>query len=185
MLRSAGLATASALVLLPQVSFAQQSGSSTQTGAQNLPPVSVASPDTRRRPAAAATPRRAQRATQTASERKPQAQRNVAVVETPTGPVHGYVANRSSSGTKTNTPIMETPQSVSVIGAEQIRDQKPAKFDEILRYSAGVRAGTFGADTRNDWFLIRGFKSDDVGLFLDGLQLIYTAYTNPLIDRPM
>ena len=70
------------------------------------------------------------------------------------------------TGTKTNTPIMETPQSISVIGSEQIRDQKPGKFDEILRYSPGVLAGTFGADTRNDWFLIRGFKSDDVGLFL-------------------
>lgn len=82
------------------------------------------------------------------------------------------------AGTKTNTPIMETPQSLSVIGSEQIRDQKPGKFDEILRYTPGVVAGTFGADTRNDWFLIRGFKSDDVGLFLDGLQLFYTSYAS-------
>ncbi len=82
------------------------------------------------------------------------------------------------AGTKTNTPIMETPQSLSVIGNEQIRDQKPGKFDEILRYTPGVVAGTFGADTRNDWFLIRGFKSDDVGLFLDGLQLFYTSYAS-------
>ena len=71
---------------------------------------------------------------------------------------------------------METPQSVSVIGAEQIRDQKPNKLDEVLRYTAGVRAGTFGADTRNDWWLIRGFKSDDIGLFLDGMQLFYTSF---------
>ena len=82
------------------------------------------------------------------------------------------------AGTKTNTPIMQTPQSLSVIGSEQIRDQKPGKFDEILRYTPGVVAGTFGADTRNDWFLIRGFKSDDVGLFLDGLQLFYTSYAS-------
>ena len=72
----------------------------------------------------------------------------------------------------------ETPQSLSVIGSEQIRDQKPGKFDEILRYTPGVVAGTFGADNRNDWFLIRGFKSDDVGLFLDGLQLFYTSYAS-------
>ncbi len=82
------------------------------------------------------------------------------------------------AGTKTNTPIMETPQSLSVIGEEQIRDQKPKKFDEIMRYTPGVLAGTFGADNRNDWFLIRGFKSDDVGLFLDGLQLFYTSYAS-------
>lgn len=92
--------------------------------------------------------------------------------------MQGYVAGRSMAATKTNTPIMQTPQSVSVIGSEQIRDQKPGKFDEILRYTPGVVAGTFGADTRNDWFLIRGFKSDDIGLFLDGLQLFYTSYAS-------
>ncbi len=143
-----------------------------------MPPVTVASPEPRRRAAAAAPRRTPRAAAQSASERKPQPERNVGFVETPRGPVHGYVANRSSSGTKTNTPIMETPQSVSVIGAEEIRDQKPNKLDEVLRYSAGVRAGTFGADTRNDWWLIRGFKSDDVGLFLDGMQLFYTSYAS-------
>ncbi|WP_456620228.1 TonB-dependent siderophore receptor [Bradyrhizobium sp. P5_C12] len=174
MLRSAVLATASAWVLMPQASFAQ---SSPQSGATNLPPVTVAAPEQRRR-AATTAPRRAQRSAQSANSQKPQPQRNVGFVETPRGPVHGYVANRSSSGTKTNTPIMETPQSVSVIGAEQIRDQKPNKLDEVLRYAAGVRAGTFGVDTRNDWWLIRGFKSDDIGLFLDGMQLFYTSYAS-------
>ncbi|MEH2485743.1 TonB-dependent siderophore receptor [Bradyrhizobium sp. AZCC 2230] len=174
MLRSAVLATASAWVLLPQTSLAQ---SSVQNGAQSLPPVNVAAPEQRRR-AAVRAPRRTQGPVQTANSRKPQPQRNVGIVETPRGPVQGYVARRSSSGTKTNTPIMETPQAMSVIGAEQIRDQKPNKLDEVLRYTAGVRAGTFGADTRNDWWLIRGFKSDDVGLFLDGMQLFYTSYAS-------
>ncbi|OKO72939.1 TonB-dependent siderophore receptor [Bradyrhizobium sp. AS23.2] len=175
MLRSAVLATASAFVFVPQASLAQ---SSAQSGAQNIPSVTVAAPEARRR-AAAIPQRRAPRSSvQTAASRKPQPQRDVGFVETPLGPVNGYVAKRSSSGTKTNTPIMETPQSVSVIGAEQIRDQKPNKLDEVLRYTAGVRAGTFGADTRNDWWLIRGFKSDDIGLFLDGMQLYYTAYAS-------
>ncbi|MBR0700473.1 TonB-dependent siderophore receptor [Bradyrhizobium diazoefficiens] len=175
MLRSAVLATASALVLMPQASLAQ---SSAQSGATSLPAVTVAAPEARRR-AATAPQRRAPRSSvQAANRNKPQPQRDVGFVETPRGPVNGYVAGRSSSGTKTNTPIIETPQSVSVIGAEQIRDQKPNKLDEVLRYTAGVRAGTFGADTRNDWWLIRGFKSDDVGLFLDGMQLFYTSYAS-------
>ena len=123
--------------------------------------------------------RRTQRATQITPPRQVQPpRRNAAVVENPRGPIDGYVARRSMTGTKTNTPIMETPQAVSVIGSEQIRDQKPNKFDEILRYTAGVRAGTFGADTRNDWFLIRGFKSDDIGMFLDGMQLFYSSYAS-------
>jgi iron complex outermembrane recepter protein len=174
MLRSAVLATASAYILMPQASLAQ---SSTQSGAQSLPPVNVAAPEQRRR-ATVRAPRRTQAPVQAANNRRPELVRNVGVVETPRGPVQGYVAHRSSSGTKTNTPIMETPQSVSVVGAEQIRDQKPMKLDEALRYTAGVRAGTFGADTRNDWWLIRGFKSDDIGLFLDGMQLFYTAYAS-------
>lgn len=177
MLRSAGAATASALVLLPQISLAQSSGSSPQSSAQTLPPVTVASPEARRR-AAAAAPRRAQRTTPTASERKRQPERDTQFVETPRGPIQGYVATRSSSGTKTNTPIMATPQAIAVVGAEQIRDQKPGKLDEIVRYSPGIHGETFGADTRNDWFLIRGFKSDDNGLFLDGLQLFYTSYAS-------
>jgi len=106
------------------------------------------------------------------------APRSAPVVENPRGPINGYVATRSSSGTKSNTPINETPQAISVVGAEQIRDQKPVMFDEILRYSPGVVAGTFGADTRNDWFLIRGFKSDDNSTFLDGLQLFYANYAS-------
>lgn len=181
MLRSAVLATASAFVLMPQASLAQSSG---QGGAQNLPSVTVTAPEARRRAPAAVVRTTPGRSVQTARRNKPLPQRNAGFVETPAGPVNGYVATRSSSGTKTNTPIMETPQSVSVISAEQIRDQKANKLDEVLRYTAGVRAGTFGADTRNDWWLIRGFKSDDVGLFLDGMQLFYTSYASWKLQTP-
>jgi iron complex outermembrane receptor protein len=173
----AASATASALVLWPQAPFAQSGSSPPQSAAQSLPPVVVAAPEARRR-AASTAPHRTQRAAQTASSAKPQPQRDSGLVESPRGAIQGYVAGRSMAGTKTNTPIMETPQAISVIGREQIRDQKPNKFDEILRYAPGVLAGTFGADIRNDWFLIRGFKSDDIGLFLDGLQLFYTSYAS-------
>ncbi|MDE5458017.1 TonB-dependent siderophore receptor [Bradyrhizobium sp. CSA112] len=175
MLPVAALATVSVLALWPQASFAQSSSS--QSGAQSLPAVVVGAPEARRR-ATSSERRQTRRATQTAQPTRPQPQRGLEVVENPRGAVQGYVAGRSMAGTKTNTPIMETPQSLSVIGSEQIRDQKPGKFDEILRYTPGVVAGTFGADTRNDWFLIRGFKSEDVGLFLDGLQLFYTSYAS-------
>ena len=39
------------------------------------------------------------------------------------GPVEGYVAKRSVSATKTDTPIIETPQSISIITADRIRDR--------------------------------------------------------------
>ncbi|MGY3489963.1 iron complex outermembrane receptor protein [Bradyrhizobium sp. USDA 4011] len=95
------------------------------------------------------------------------------------GPVTGYLARQSASGTKTSTPIIQTPQSVTVISAEQIRDQKiVSKFDEVLRYTPGVIGGTYGADFRNDWFMIRGFPAQNESLFLDGLQLFYTSYAS-------
>ncbi|WP_338689199.1 TonB-dependent siderophore receptor [Bradyrhizobium sp. 26S5] len=100
-------------------------------------------------------------------------------LERANGPVTGYLARQSSSGTKTSTPIIQTPQSVTVISAEQIRDQKiVSKFDEVLRYTPGVVGGTYGADFRNDWFLIRGFPAQNESLFLDGLQLFYTSYAS-------
>ncbi|TAI67761.1 TonB-dependent siderophore receptor [Bradyrhizobium sp. Leo170] len=171
----AASATVSSLALVPQVTFAQSSSSQTT---QPLPPVEVRALETRRR-AAPVAQRRVQRATQITPPRQVQPpRRNATVVENPRGPIEGYVAGRSMTGTKTNTPIMQTPQAISVIGSEQIRDQKPGKLDEILRYAPGVVASTFGADNRNDWFLIRGFKSDDIGLFLDGLQLFYTSYAS-------
>jgi len=39
------------------------------------------------------------------------------------GPVPGYVAKRSATGTKTDTPLAETPQSISVVGEQQVREQ--------------------------------------------------------------
>ena len=90
--------------------------------------------------------------------------------------MNGYVANRTLSGTKTNTALREIPQSISVIGADQIRDQKPQSFDQILRYTPGVGGEQFGADTRNDWFFLRGFRAQQDAMFLDGLALFNTAF---------
>ena len=158
-------------------SMAQQSNANSGAG-QALPAVTVDAPKSRHTVGGTAQGR-PRRVTQSAAKPKPTPPRAVVVAEeNPRGAIRGYVAGRSMVGTKTNTPINETPQSITVVGSEQIRDQKPAKFDEILRYAAGVSPGTFGADTRNDWFLIRGFKSDDNSTFLDGLQLFYTAYAS-------
>jgi iron complex outermembrane receptor protein len=150
------------------------------TGASQLPPVVINQPETRRRVTAAAPRRTARPARSAAISRAPRAvePRNVPFVESPRGAIQGYVAGRSMAGTKTNTAINETPQAISVIGAEQIRDQAPRKFDDVLRYAPGVSSATFGSDNRNDWFLIRGFKSDDNSVFLDGLQLFYTSYAS-------
>lgn len=87
------------------------------------------------------------------------------------GPVRGIVATRSTSGTKTDTPILETPQAVSVVSADQIRLQNAQSLGEATRYSPGIRSEIFGNDTRSDWFYIRGFQAEQRGYYLDNLSL--------------
>src|SRR5690606_18194332 len=43
--------------------------------------------------------------------------------ETALGPVDGYAARRSATATKTDTPLIETPQSVSVVTAREVREK--------------------------------------------------------------
>jgi iron complex outermembrane recepter protein len=96
--------------------------------------------------------------------------------ESATGPIQGYTAERSAAGTKTDTALLETPQAVSVVGREQMDAQQVQSVAEATRYTPGVRAGTFGADSRNDWFLVRGFSAQESGYYLDGLQLFSSAF---------
>ncbi len=92
--------------------------------------------------------------------------------EDPRGPVDGYVATRSATATKTNTPLIETPQSITVVGREQIDAQKAQTLTQATQYTAGVYSGTFGADTRVDYFTLRGFIASDYGIYRDGLQVL-------------
>ena len=108
--------------------------------------------------------------------------RNAPSEQTPTSPIEGYVPRVSATGTKTATPLIETPQSVSVIGAEQIRDLNAQSVVEATRYSSGVVSETFGNDTRNDFFLIRGFPGQVSGYFLDGLQLASPGFATFRIE---
>lgn len=89
--------------------------------------------------------------------------------ETATGPVYGYVATRSATGTKTDTPLNEIPQSISVITTDQITDQGSLRVSDALRYTAGVRHQEYGFGNRGDLFTLRGGSSGST--LLDGLRL--------------
>lgn len=94
--------------------------------------------------------------------------------ETATSPVKGYVANQTATGTKTDTPLREVPQSISVVGAEQIRDQGAQSIQDTLRYVPGVVADAYGHDSRTDSAFIRGTESAE---YLDGLRRSFSYYT--------
>jgi iron complex outermembrane receptor protein len=92
------------------------------------------------------------------------------------------VAGRSTTGSKTDTPITAIPQSVSVIGRDELDDRKVVKVDEALLYTAGVSAQSFGPDPDTDWFFIRGFQATQTGVFLDGLPLYSYGFGGFQID---
>lgn len=87
------------------------------------------------------------------------------------GPVNGYVAKRSATGTKTDTPIIETPQSISVVTADRIEAIGATTLKDALGYTPGVSITTYGADSRYDWISVRGFDAYSPGFYLDGLPL--------------
>ncbi|KNY15463.1 TonB-dependent receptor [Shinella sp. SUS2] len=101
------------------------------------------------------------------------------------GPVDGYVAKKSLAGTKTDTPVSKTPQTVSVVSKEQIEDQSAQSVAEALRYTPGVLTDYRGASNLRDELFVRGFyyvpKYLD-GLFLGG-DLSYAKIDPYLLER--
>lgn len=102
--------------------------------------------------------------------------------ESASGPVRGYAATRSATATKTDTPLNETPQSVTVITADQVRDQGSPNLQEALRYAAGVRNELYGIDNRGDWFSLRG--SEESTLLYNGLREPLTGYYGVVRTEP-
>ncbi len=102
--------------------------------------------------------------------------------EQASGPVSGYTATRSVTATKTDTPLKEVPQAITVISADQVTDQKAKNLQEVLAYSAGVRAALYGVDNRGDWFTIRG--SSNSSILLDGLRLPRSGWYGSVRSEP-
>jgi iron complex outermembrane receptor protein len=95
------------------------------------------------------------------------------------GPADGYLATRTAAGTKTDTPIVEAPRSMSVITRQQLDERQVLNLNDALRYTAGVQSSGYGADSRADWLRVRGF---DPTQFLDGLPLPKGSFANPKVE---
>lgn len=89
------------------------------------------------------------------------------------GTRNSIVAKNSSAATKTSTPLIYTPESVSVVTAAQMQMQNAQTMAQALRYSSGISAEQRGANSRYDLVDIRGF---DAGQYLDGLLLFKGQY---------
>lgn len=95
-------------------------------------------------------------------------------------PTVGYVALESVTATKTDTPIIETPQSIAVVTQDQIRELGATSLNQVLRYTSGVATETRGsAATRLDQFNVRGFSATS---FLDSLRVFGSRDALPQVD---
>lgn len=79
-----------------------------------------------------------------------------------------YTAPPSATGAlKTEMPLLETPQAISVVTEDLIKDQGTPKLEEVLRNVAGISPGGYYSDW--DYYRIRGFDSS-FNTFVDGLR---------------
>ena len=157
--------------------LSMQIGPALAQSGQSLPPVTVDAP--KQQAARPTQPSRRAARSQSGARRAtapPQQQQQQTVDsagrggigERGTGPVVGYLVSQSVTATKTDTPILTTPQSISVVTKDQIEDQGAQNLTEALRYTPGVTIQSFGANAFFDSFKLRGFEAPR---YLDGLRL--------------
>lgn len=87
--------------------------------------------------------------------------------------VNAYrTAETIGASTKTDTPLLEVPQSVTVIERQEMDARGVANLNEAGRYTAGVLPESQGMDNRVDDLYIRGFDAGSFGanVMLDGLR---------------
>lgn len=94
-------------------------------------------------------------------------------------PVRGYVAHRSATGTKTDTPLIEAPQTINVVTPDQIAAVGAQTIGQSLRYTPGIYAERTGAITTDDNFTIRGFTART---YVDGIRQPVGNLTSTQID---
>jgi len=79
----------------------------------------------------------------------------------------GYLADRSRTAMKTDTPLIDVPQSVSVVTRDLIRDQSMQSLADVARYVPG--AGMAQGEGNRDTIILRG-NSSTADFFVDGVR---------------
>lgn len=92
----------------------------------------------------------------------------VGKAESDTKPVKGYNANRSRSATKTDTALKDTPQSVTVVTQDVIKDQSIQSISDAVRYVPGVTASQ--GEGNRDALNFRGAGVNTGDFYLDGVR---------------
>ncbi|MDV6316592.1 TonB-dependent siderophore receptor [Idiomarina sp. HP20-50] len=91
----------------------------------------------------------------------------------------GLISYVSATGSKSDTPIIETPLSVSVLTEARIEDLGAVTVQDAIGYVAGLYNGPYGVDTRGDWAQIRAVSPVQ---YLDGLKSLFGYYNNVRVN---
>ena len=173
---------------------AQAQSAQGQGGTSALPPVTVTAPEATRRsssPSASRTNSGA-RGRQIQAARRPETAPAEPKPFAPSQDVRtgtsGYYSNSTSVATKSNTPIVNIPQSLNVITKDFIRDQSYQGLTDVTRYVPGVAVHQ-GEGNRDELvirgvdssasFFVNGFR-DDVQYFRD----LYNAQSIEVLKGP-
>ncbi|WP_111495025.1 TonB-dependent siderophore receptor [Marinobacter bohaiensis] len=106
-----------------------------------------------------------------------------ASAESAVGPVTDSVVNsRSATGTKMDTPIVDTSASVSVITEEELETRNVQDLQQALSYTSSVSVDAYGSDDRYDFYRIRGFNQMSLGTYRDGLPSRIPSFTTSRIE---
>jgi iron complex outermembrane receptor protein len=104
-------------------------------------------------------------------------------VETAYGPVDGYVAARAATASKTDTPLIELPQAVSVVTRDEMEVRGVTSVADALSYTPGVRSGLLGDANGygGDSTSVRGFGGNGTSgpsfsEYIDGMKLQGSGY---------
>ena len=79
----------------------------------------------------------------------------------------GYTVPKISTATKTNTPLIDIPQSISVVTREAIKDQNILSMSDAVRYVPGM--GISQGEGNRDALVFRGNRSTG-DFFVDGIR---------------
>lgn len=84
-----------------------------------------------------------------------------------TGASTGYAAIDSVTATKTDTPLIDIPQTINVVTREQLDDQALHSIGEVLRYIPGTTVGQ--GEGNRDQVTLRG-QNTTSDFFVDGVR---------------
>jgi iron complex outermembrane receptor protein len=83
-----------------------------------------------------------------------------------------YVPEGAETATKSNIPLIQTPQSISVVTRDQIDLLNFTDAQQAVRYTAGAFGENYGPDPRYDFITVRGFTPKQ---YIDGLAVPATT----------